>query len=210
MAFTVLVDACVLFPASLRDTLLRLAEAEMFDVLWSERILCEATNSMIADGRMTEEQAARLLDAINGAFDAACVPEESILPLEASMTNHKKDRHVLAAAVAGSAQAIITSNLKHFPADACNPFGIEALHPDEFLVSMHGLDPIAVAEAIHHQAAALKNPPHTVNDILEHLAVLVPNFARTLDASFASRRAGDRPGCSTRSARPTHAPSPKR
>jgi predicted nucleic acid-binding protein len=187
MAFTVLLDACVLYPASLRDTLLRLAEAEMFDVLWSERILGETTKNMIADGRMTATQAGRLLAAMSAAFDAACVPEASIVRLEASMTNHPKDRHVLAAAVAGGAQAIVTSNLKDFPEGACAPFYIEALHPDEFLVSMYDMDPVEVEEALHRQAAPLKNPPHTVDDILRHLATIVPTFTLTVRAALAAR-----------------------
>jgi hypothetical protein len=74
---------------------------------------------LTADHRVTEAQAARLLDAMRSAFDAASVPHEVIARLEPAMTNEAKDRHVLATAVAGDAQAIVTLNLKHFPSYAC-------------------------------------------------------------------------------------------
>jgi len=103
MAFRAVTDADVLYPASLRDTLLRMAELELYDVCWSERILQEATRNLIEDGRMTPEKAEYLVEKMNLAFESALVSEESITRLESAMTNDEKDRHVLATAVAAGA-----------------------------------------------------------------------------------------------------------
>jgi hypothetical protein len=100
------------------------------------------------------------------------------------MTNDPKDRHVLAAAVASDAQTIVTLNLKHFPVDACRPFAIEPLHPDIFLLDLYGLDDDLVFSAVERQAAVLKRPPMTVDELLDRLEVTVPKFVQTLRARF--------------------------
>ena len=180
MAYAVVLDACVLYAASLRDTLLRFAAAEFYDLLWSERILAEAERNLIADGRVNEIGARHLRDALDRAFDGATVPAEAIAGLEAAMTNNPKDRHVLAAAVASQAQAVITTNLKDFPEGASLPYGIEILHPDEFLMVLYGLDPELAVTIISEQAADLRNPPKTIREILDTLAVTVPTFAAAI------------------------------
>jgi hypothetical protein len=131
MPFAAVLDASVLYPLPLRDTLLRIAEPELYDVYWSEHILHEVVRNLIADGRATEEQARRLTDTMTAAFEGAAVPQGAVDRIEPGMTNEPKDRHVLAAAVAAGANAAgVTLNLKDFPAGACRPLGIDALHPD--------------------------------------------------------------------------------
>jgi predicted nucleic acid-binding protein len=120
MPFRAVLDADVLFPFSLRDTLLRLAEPEpvpgpasLYVPLWSERILEEMVRNLVEDRRMDQERANRLASLMRSAFEDASVGNEAIRALEESMTNDPGDRHVLAAAVAGGAEAIITFNLEH-------------------------------------------------------------------------------------------------
>jgi hypothetical protein len=79
------------------------------------------------------------------------------------------DRHVLAAAIRSSAQTIVTFNLKDFPHDALDPFGIEARHPDDFVVDQIGLAPGLVVGALLEQVATLKNPPMTREQVLDRL-----------------------------------------
>ena len=98
MAFGVVVDTCVLYPLSIADILLRLAERELYDLFWSERILQELEWVMQENGA-SARQAAHRVDAMRRAFEAAMVPEEMIARLEPAMTNDEGDRHVLAAAV---------------------------------------------------------------------------------------------------------------
>jgi hypothetical protein len=96
-------DACVLFPAALRDTLLRTAEACLYRPRWTDAILDEVRRNLVESGRISKGQAARLIDVMRGAFPSAMVAAyEHLIPF---MTNHPKDRHVLAAAVASEAPA---------------------------------------------------------------------------------------------------------
>ncbi len=180
MPFAAVVDASVLYPLPLRDTLLRVAEAELYDVYWSERIHDEVVRNLVADGRASDEQARRLTDAMTAAFDGAAAPQSAIDRLEPTMANDPKDRHVLAAAVVSDAQVIVTLNLKDFPLGACVPFGIEPLHPDAFLLDLYSLDTYEVYEAVERQAAALTRPPMTLEELLDRLALTVPSFAQAL------------------------------
>lgn len=80
------------------------------------------------------------------------------------------DRHVLAAAVCGHADAIVTFNLAHFPAAALAPFGIEAQHPDEFLLNQLDLNPIAALKSIKAMRARWRRPPVSAPDLIANLA----------------------------------------
>lgn len=180
MSFAALLDASVLYPLPLRDTLLRVAETELYDAYWSERILDEVVRNLVADGRATEDQARHLTYAMATAFDGAAVAQDAVDRLEPAMTNDEKDRHVLAAAVIAQAQAVVTLNLEDFPVEACEPFAIEPMHPDVFLLHLYSLDPDEVYVAVTRQAAVLRRPPRSVKDVLKLLAVTVPEFAARL------------------------------
>jgi hypothetical protein len=79
------------------------------------------------------------------------------------------DRHVLAAAIRCSAQVIVTTNVRDFPADALAPWDVEAQHPDTFVRHLLSLDPGAVVRSVLAQAAGLKAPPVTVRELLSLL-----------------------------------------
>lgn len=90
------------------------------------------------------------------------MPEEAWRSLESGINlPDKDDRHVLAAALAGHADSIITQNLKHFPSSVLEPLGITALHPDEFLLHQLDLAPLVVLPAFKAMRARLKNPLFT-------------------------------------------------
>lgn len=182
MPFAAVLDASVLYPLPLRDTLLRVAETELYVPYWSERILDEVVRNLIADGRATEVQARRLTDAMTAAFDGAVVPQAAIDRLEPTMANDPKDRHVLAAAVVSDAQAVVTLDLKDFPIEACEPFAIEPLAPDVFLLDLYGLDAQEVCEAVERQAAALSRPALSLDELLDLLGSAVPSFAQAVRA----------------------------
>ncbi|MEU4773363.1 hypothetical protein [Micromonospora sp. NPDC023644] len=89
------------------------------------------------------------------------------------MTNHPKDRHVLAAAVAADAEAIVTANLRDFPDHALAPYAIEVLHPDDFLCTLLDESPSRIADIIADQAEATGRggrPQLTIDDVLSGLA----------------------------------------
>lgn len=194
MPFRAVLDANVLFPFSLRDTLLRLAEpapspapVPLYIPLWSERILDEMVRNLVEDGRMDQDQADRLASLMRSAFEEAAVGEEAIVALEGSMTNDPGDRHVLAAAVASGADAIITFNLDHFSPEACDPFAVEPTHPGEFLLALYGLAPEVVVEEVHQQAADLTNPPWSFDELVGALERAgVEQFAEALRDHIAS------------------------
>lgn len=79
------------------------------------------------------------------------------------------DRHVQAAAIKGQAQMIITYNLKDFPQESLKKYGMEAQHPDDFLLNQTGLHLPAFLTAIKTCRTRLKNPPKTPQEYLDIL-----------------------------------------
>lgn len=174
-SFIVVLDACVLVPASLRGTLVRAAHQGLYRVHWSEAILAEMHRSLQKDIGLTVAQADRQVAFLRDHYPEAQVTGYE--PLIPALNNHPKDRHVLAAAIRAGAQVIVTFNGRDFPASSLDPYEIEAQHPDEFLTNLVDLDPGAMCEIVIAQAAALRNPPLTVDQLLWQLAKQVPGFA---------------------------------
>jgi hypothetical protein len=82
------------------------------------------------------------------------------------------DRHVLATAIKGDAEILVTANLKHFPATALAPYGIEALHLDEFALRLIESVPARVLAAARDHPHSLKNPPESIEEYLAALEKL--------------------------------------
>ncbi|MCG8556564.1 MAG: PIN domain-containing protein [Proteobacteria bacterium] len=173
--FKVVLDADVLFPFTLRDTLLRAAAEGFYQLYWSDQILDEVQRNLVSTGTTTEEQAEHLRTAMTSYFPESLVEDyEALIP---AMSNHEKDRHVAAAAVRAGAQVIVTSNLKDF---RDLPEGIEAQSPDEFLGNLFDLDPDGMLEIVKSQAAALKRPPRSFAEVVHGLGKSVPSFAKAI------------------------------
>lgn len=173
--FRVVLDANVLFPFSVRDTLLRAAYAGMYQVYWSEEILDETTRNLIGTGRMGKAQAAHLVEEMKRAFPEAMVEGHSaLIP---TMPNDEKDRHVAAAAVKVGAEVIVTRNLKDFRE---LPEGLEAQSPDVFLADLFDLEPSRMITLLRQQARALRKPPKTFEDLLAGLHKTVPAFVQLI------------------------------
>lgn len=173
--FRVVVDACALMPVSLCDTLLRAAAAGFFQIYWSEEILEETRRNLVAKLGLTDEQAAYRCNAMRKHFREAMVTGYE--PYVAAMENDPKDRHVAAAALKVGAQVIVTSNIRDFKK---LPEGIEAQTPDEFLCNLFGLSPGRMVALVRAQAAALKRPLVTFEQVLGGLATVVPEFAAAI------------------------------
>lgn len=176
--FKVVLDACVLFPFSLRDTLLWAAYAGFYQPYWSPEILEEMRRNLVRTGTTTKEQAHSLVARIQKNFpDALVTGYEALVQ---AVHNHEGDRHVVAAALQAHAQVIVTSNLKHFRARDLPPPNIEAQHPDEFLVNLFDLDPSGMVALLKQQAAVLRRPPMELPQLLAGLAKTVPEFVRLI------------------------------
>ena len=184
MLYAAVLDTCVLYPATLRDVLLSLAEAGLYRPLWTEDILAELRSALVrrpGPGSVEErrEQVDRLLAQMRGAFEDAMVTGHD--PLVATMTNDPKDRHVLAAGVRGSAAAIVTFNLSDFPESATKPLEIETVHPDEFLLNQLDLDPDRVLSVMRGQVSRNRRPPLSIEQLAESLTrSRLPRFAAEL------------------------------
>jgi hypothetical protein len=169
MAFVVVYDACVLFPAPLRDLLMRLGASGLVQAKWTDKILDECfTNLKAARPELKDEALARTRTLMNGAVrDCLVTGYEGLI--DGISLPDPDDRHVVAAAIRSAAQVIVTANLKDFPANALKPFGVEAQSPDDFIFNLIGLAPGAVSAIVAKQAASLKNPPQTTQQILDTL-----------------------------------------
>jgi predicted nucleic acid-binding protein len=160
-------DANVLIPNALCDLLLRLAEEDVYLPRWSPHILDEIRRNLPA---LPLEAIERRISFMNAAFGTALVVEyEELIP---QMTNHIKDRHVLAAAVACDADRIITCNMRDFPQESCEPHGVEAEHPDDFLCGLWDREPHLMLRVVIRQAAdtGRRGPRLTPGEVLDYLA----------------------------------------
>lgn len=184
-SFGVVLDACVLYPMYLRDTLLRAAEAGLYRAHWSADILDEVRRNLVKDGRATEESIKHLLGMLQTAFPEAEVTNYKHL-IE-SMLNDPKDRHVTASAVMCGAQVIVTDNLNDFPQEALTPFNLEAQSADAFLTNLFYLDPDFMADNIARQADDYYIRPMTVSELLDLLSKHVPTFAQLVRAQLGNR-----------------------
>ncbi|MDT5039962.1 MAG: hypothetical protein QOE51_947 [Actinoplanes sp.] len=175
VAFPAFLDTCVLYPAYLCDTLLRLAEASAYRPFWSADVFTELRRNLIDRGLPPERVDWRLGQMRRSFPDALVTGYESLID---GMTNHPKDRHVLAAAVRANAEVIVTFNLSDFPEPALKPYDIAAIHPDEFLLDELDLYPGVTMDVLRHQAASYRRVPNTVPDIVVLLErTSVPRFA---------------------------------
>lgn len=169
--FIVVVDANVLFPLTLRDTVLRAGAAGFYQLRWSAEILDEMERNLVSTRTMSADKAARLRAMMERYFPEAAVT--GYQPLIAAMKNDAKDRHVVAAAVKAGAQVIVTANIKDF---APLPDGLEAQRPDEFLCNLFDLDPDVFIGMLREQAADLVKPPVAFDELLQRLGRAVPDL----------------------------------
>lgn len=170
MRFVVVYDACVLYPAPLRDFLVRLATTGLFAARWSDQIHAEWIRSVKAKRQdLGKTQLERTRDLMNQAVpDCLVTGHEQLIP--ALKLPDLDDRHVLAAAIVAHAQMIVTFNLRDFPQELLEPFGVEAIHPDRFIECQMDLREAAVIQAARDQRQSLKNPARSAEQFLDTLA----------------------------------------
>ncbi|MBZ9566677.1 PIN domain-containing protein [Modicisalibacter tunisiensis] len=169
MRFVVVYDACVLYPAPLRDLLMRLATTGLFAARWTEQIHDEWTRNLLKKRPELAEALPRTVELMERAVpDALVTGHEPLIP--ALELPDPDDRHVLAAAIRAGAQLIVTFNLKDFPTNTLADFGIEAVHPDTFLEQQFELSEGLVLRTVHRHRASLRKPPRSVDEYLDTLA----------------------------------------
>lgn len=173
--FKVFLDACVLANIATCDLMLRLAERRrQYLPFWSDRVLAETRRTQERLG-WPPHLVASFETELNAAFPEALVTGyEALIPV---MTNDEKDRHVLAAAVHAGASLILTFNLRDFPDAALSPWGVKALHPQDYLLTLYDINSRQVVMRISEIAAKRGEDEE---DVLVRLGQHLPTFARRL------------------------------
>jgi len=170
MALTVVYDACVLYPAPLRDLLVRLARAYLFQAKWTDEIHAEwMRNVLEARSDLSPQRLARTRDLMDRA-----VPDCLVTGYEGRISALRlpdpDDRHVVAAAIHCNANLIVTFNRRDFPDHCLEPFGIRVQSPDEFVLGLLELSPGVVCRTLAEQRRALRNPEVSADQLLATLA----------------------------------------
>lgn len=172
--YTVIFDACVLYPSQLRDLLITLAGTGLFRARWTDQIHEEWIGAVVArNPAALREKLERTRRLMNQAVPDCLVTGYEQL-IDGLALPDPNDRHVLAAAIRAGADAIITSNLKHFPKASLGQFQIEAQHPDEFVCYQIDLNPEVALSAIQTQRARLRKPPVSAAEFLQSLSKHAP------------------------------------
>jgi predicted nucleic acid-binding protein len=177
----ILLDACVLYSAPLRDLLLRLALHHLFRAHWTNQIHDEWAENLLRNRpnikREAIERTRQLMDrGVQGALISGYEHRIDALQLPDA-----DDRHVLAAAIESGAETILTFNLQDFPAAALAPHNMEALHPDTFVRQLLEHSAEEVIEAIKNLRGALRNPPKSAEEYLDALTRCgLPDTAQAL------------------------------
>lgn len=167
--FSVVYDACVLYPAPLRDLLMHLALTDLYRAKWTEAIHEEWMRNVLASRQdLTRTQLERTRDLMNRSV-RDCLVEGYDYLIPTLQLPDVDDRHVLAAAIRSQSSVILTFNLKDFPAEELDKYDVEALHPDEFISDLIDLNPARVLEAVARHRQSLKNPPKTPREYLDGL-----------------------------------------
>ncbi len=165
-----MLDTCAIFGTLTRDLLLGAAEAGLFRPMWSDEILTELVTHLAGKQGLSEQQLQHLTGCMNEAFPDAVVnaPADLIASISVQLKD-PDDAHVIASALVGKADAVVTRNLEHFSGDLMENLGLEAIHPDDFLVYQWDLDSklmLKVAQGCHRK---LKKSPPTWDEWLARL-----------------------------------------
>lgn len=154
--YAAVLDACVLVPAVLCDTLLRLAEEPAtYRPFWSEHIMAELARALETKLHRTPEEISYRQSEMNKAFPEAMVRVPASLAGGLECIPDEGDKPVLAAAIVGHANVIVTQNTKHFPMECLDPYGILCQSADDFLIHQFTLSEQIVLDKLDDQAAAI-------------------------------------------------------
>jgi predicted nucleic acid-binding protein len=169
MAFVVVYDASVLYPSTLRDLLIRIAQSGLAQAKWTDHILDEMFDALRRQRPDLDSlRLGRTRELMGRAVRDWKITDYEIL-IDSLKLPDPDDRHVLAAAIKAKAQVIVTANLRDFPAEALRPWDIDPKSPDEFVRDQISLDRSVIYAAVQQIADSWRNPPGSVDDVLDRL-----------------------------------------
>ncbi|MCJ1702659.1 putative toxin-antitoxin system toxin component, PIN family [Rathayibacter sp. VKM Ac-2926] len=174
MRFPAFFDNNVLYGALLNDVVLELADRGLYRPLWSKDVLFELAKNLVKNGEDPLLVEKRVGTMERYFADAMVSGYDDLVP---TMANDEKDRHVLAAAVRGGAEVLVTFNTKDFPPASVEPFDLEIVHPDAFLLDQLDLYRAPTLRALVELVEGYDSPAMTVDDFLLALTRAgVPDF----------------------------------
>jgi predicted nucleic acid-binding protein len=182
----VMLDACVLYPTVMREVLLGVAAAGLFQPLWSDRILEEWARATIKLGAAAEAQARGEVALLRAAWPKAVVSYAPSLEARLWLPD-PADTHVLAAAISGHADLIVTLNAKDFPQNILREEGLDRVDPDLFLLGLFEAQPVTVAaaaEAVRLEAERLSGGAWDIRRLMKKAHL--PRFGKALAAANPS------------------------
>ena len=169
MSAKVLYDANVLYPVALRSFLMWLGVNDVVRAKWSDEILDECFENVLENNPHLEKARLERTRRLMCQAIPDCVVTQYHGLVEGLELPDPNDRHVLAAAISGGAEVIVTRNLRDFPEDALKPHRLVAQEPDTFVHSLLELEPAPILECLGDEQRLYKDPPKTIPEILERL-----------------------------------------
>lgn len=183
--FSALFDACVLYPAPLRDFLIQLGTTGLFRAKWTDDVHEEWIRNLLMDRPdIRHAQLDRTRALMNQAIDD-CLVEGYQRLIPCLELPDPDDRHVLAAAITGRVDVIVTYNLADFPDASMNAYGIGVQHPDAFIHHLLQLSMPKVFGAARQIRQRLDNPPLSAEEYLDVL--LQANLFKTVEVLKQNR-----------------------
>lgn len=167
--FTALLDANVIYSAPVLDIILEVSATGLFRTRWSEDIHEEWMRSLKENRPdISDEKIERRRRRMDEAFEQPLITgyEDQITSLNLP---DEKDRHVLAAAIVGKADVIVSYNIKDFPDEELSKFGLEVQHPDEFLCYQYTLSETLFLSCVKEVRQRLKSPSYDPEGYIEKL-----------------------------------------
>ncbi|WP_299785269.1 RSP_2648 family PIN domain-containing protein [uncultured Marivita sp.] len=179
----VCLDTCVLYPTVMREVLLGVAAQGLFTPIWSERILGEWSRAAAKLGPTGQAQAEAEIAMVSAQWPkASVVPPPSLV--DRLWLPDANDVHVLAAAIAGHADIILTMNAKDFPRGLLAEEGLSRADPDTFLLGLFEASPEAVQHAVSHVHAEANRLSGEIWDLRKLMKkARLPRLGKALEAT---------------------------
>ncbi|BAC89664.1 PIN domain-containing protein [Gloeobacter violaceus] len=172
--YSVVLDANILAESALSDLFLRLSEEpRLLLPKWTDEIWQEVERTMLNVLKWPQDTITSRINAAKQAFPEAMITDYQVyLPM---CTNDPKDWHILAAAIRGQVETILTMNVRHFkPADV-EIWGVTVAHPDEYLKVLYDLDEAVVVQVLNDMAKCRSKP---IGQMLSRLSAPAPGFTK--------------------------------
>ncbi len=166
-SFTAVYDACVFYPAPVRDILIRMALTGLFRAKWTNQIQDEWTRNLLKNRKDITAERLQKTVSLMTEHVPDCLVDNYEFIVESLTLPDPDDRHVLAAAIISNADVIVTENLKDFPVAELSKYGIEAQSPDIFLSHLYDLKPELFCSVVNQLRSNLKNPKITADELLQ-------------------------------------------